>query len=422
MAETSEQTVAPGAEVTAKQIAKAHAQISAEVIRTPTLAMPAIDELLGGRIALKAENLQQTGSFKARGVSVKLASLGDSAAAGVVAGTAGNHGRALAWAARRHGVPCELFVPEDAPISKTEPAARLGAKLTRGQGTVDDCVERARERAESGGLTLVHPFDDPLVIRGQGGVGLELLEDVPDLAKVLVPLGGGGLAAGIAIAVKEQKPEVEVVGVQVAACASYPVSLEKGEPVTVKPTRTVADGIAVKRPGAITMPLIDRWLDEVVVVSDDEVGDAMAELLAEGKLVVEGAGAVGVAALAGGQVSPAESGSTAIVLSGGNLDETLLAAVARRSATRHGRGAVLFTTISDRPGSLARLLNAVAAAGASIVDVRHVREVVNLHVAETGIELILDTRDPEHTRQIIEDLSGRGYTVRRQHTTERSEE
>ena len=287
---------------------------------------------------------------------------------------------------------------------------------------MDDCVERARERAESGGLTLVHPFDDPLVIRGQGGVGVELLEDVPDLARVLVPLGGGGLAAGIAIAVKSAKPDVEVVGVQVAACASYPASLEKGHPVTVKPTRTVADGIAVKRPGEVTMPLIQRWLDEVVVVSDDEVGDAMAELLAEAKLVVEGAGAVGLAALATGRVQPAADGATAVVLSGGNVDETVLAAVARRSATRHGRGAVLFTTISDRPGARARRLAAVASAGASIVDVRHVREVVNLHVAETGIELILDTRDPEHTRQIVEDLSAAGYTVRRQHTTERSEE
>ena len=159
------------------------------MIRTPTLSLPAIDEMLGGRIALKAENLQQTGSFKARGVSVKLASLGEECARGVVAGTAGNHGRALAWAAKRRGIPCELFVPEDAPISKTEPAARLGADLTRCKGTVDDCVELAKERAEADGLTLVHPFDDLRVVTGQAGIGLELLEDVPDLAKVLVPLG-----------------------------------------------------------------------------------------------------------------------------------------------------------------------------------------------------------------------------------------
>ena len=211
------------------------------------------------------------------------------------------------------------------------------------------------------------------------------------------------------------------MGVQVEACASYPASLEKGEPVTVKPEATVADGIAVKRPGTLTLPLVERWLDEIAVVSDDEVGDAMAELLGEAKLVVEGAGAVGVAALAAGYEQPAANGVTAVVLSGGNVDESLLAAIARRSGSRHGRGAVLFTTISDRPGSLARLLEAVGATGASVVDVKHVREVVDLHVAETGVELILDTRDPEHTGQVIDDLSDRGYAVTRQHTSERSD-
>jgi threonine dehydratase len=411
--------VAVATEITGEEIAAAHAAIANEVIRTPTLHLPAIDDMLGGRIALKAENLQQTGSFKARGVSVKLESLGDACRKGVVAGTAGNHGRALAWAARRREIPCELFVPEDAPISKTEPAARLGASLTRCKGTVDDCVELAMERSQEEGLTLVHPFDDPQVIMGQAGIGLELLDQVPDLAKVLVPLGGGGLASGIAMAVKQARPKVEVVGIQVEACAAYPDSLKRGEPTVVDPAATVADGIAVKRPGKLTLPLIAEWLDRIVVVSDDQVGDAMAELLAEAKMVVEGAGAVGVAALAAGHEPPAEQGTTAVVLSGGNVDESLLGAIARRSGTRHGRGAVLFTTISDRPGSLAKLLVAVGGTGANIVDVRHVREVVDLHVAETGIELILDTRDPEHTRQIINDLTERGYPITRQHTSER---
>ncbi len=413
--------MAEGSEISGEEIAAAHAAVAADVILTPTLSLPAIDEMLGGRIGLKAENLQQTGSFKARGVSVKLNSLGEECSKGVVAGTAGNHGRALAWAAKRRGIPCELFVPEDAPISKTEPAARLGASVTRCKGTVDDCLKLATERAEEDGLTLVHPFDDPKVITGQAGIGLELLDQLPDLAKVVVPLGGGGLACGIAIAVKQHRPEVEVVGVQVEACAAYPASLEKGEAVTVTPSATVADGIAVKRPGKLTLPLVDRWLDGITVVSDDEVGDAMAELLGEAKLVVEGAGAVGVAALACGYEQPAEQGTTAVILSGGNVDETLLAAIARRSGSRHGRGAVLFTTIPDRPGSLAQLLEAVGTSGASVVDVRHVREVVDLHVAETGVELILDTRDPEHTGQVIDDLSDRGYAITRQHTSERSD-
>jgi threonine dehydratase len=404
------------AEIGLEQIAAAREAVSGQYAHTPSLRLPAIDEMLGGVIALKAENLQPSGSFKIRGASHKLARLGAGCERGVVAGTAGNHGRALAYAARLRGVPCELFVPDDAPISKTEPAAELGAGLERCKGTVDDCVALARERAEEAGLAFVHPFDDADVVAGQGTAGLELLEDVPDLARVLVPLGGGGLAAGIAIAVRSQRPEVEVIGVQVESCPSYPVSLAEGHPVTVKPQTTVADGIAVKRPGEITMPLIERWLADVVVVSEDQVGDAMAVLLAEAKQVVEGAGAVGVAALACGRVSPSAKGTTAVVLSGGNVDETVLAAIARRSGSRRGRGAILFTLISDRPGSLARLLDSVGTTGASVVDVRHVRDVVDLHVAETGVELILDTRDIGHTDEVVEELRTQGYEVRRLHT------
>ena len=404
-------------EIGPERIAAARATVASGCGRTPALRLGAIDELLGAAVALKAESLQQTGSFKVRGVSVKLDALGDQAANGVTAGTAGNHGRALAWAARRRGVPCELFVPADAPISKTEPAARLGASVQRCEGSVDECLQLAHSRADEGGLAFVHPFDDPDVIAGQGSIGLELLEQVPDLARVVVPLGGGGLASGIAIAVKSERPETEVIGVQVEACAAYPRSLERGEPVAVDAGVTVADGIAVKRPGELTLPLIERWLDDVVVVTEDEVGDAMAELLAEAKLVVEGAGAVGVAALLAGRARPARDGLTAVVLSGGNIDETMLAAISRRSGTRHGRGAVLFTTIADRPGSLARLLEAVGATGASVVDVQHVRDAVDLHVAETGVELILETRDREHTATIVHELRERGYEVSQQHPT-----
>ena len=405
-----------------ERIAAARGVVAETCARTPTLRLGGIDELLGGPVALKAENLQQTGSFKARGVSVKLDALGDRCEAGVVAGTAGNHGRALAWAARRRGVRCELFVPEDAAISKTEPAARLGAQVERCEGNVDECVALAQGRAKEGGLAFVHPFDDPDVIAGQGSIGLELLEEVPELSRVLVPLGGGGLAGGIAVAIKSERPEVEVIGVQVEACPSYPRSLEAGEPVAVDAAVTVADGIAVKRPGELTMPLVERWLDEVVVVGEDEVGDAMAELLAEAKQVVEGAGAVGIAALASGRAKLAGSGTTAVVISGGNIDETVLAAISRRSGTRHGRGAVLFTTIADRPGSLAQLLEAVGGTGASVVDVQHVRDAVDLHVAETGVELILETRDREHTAEIVAELRERGYRVDQQHPVEERSE
>ncbi len=392
-------------------IAAARERISALVTRTPALRVPSIDEQTGGRIAFKAESLQQGGSFKLRGATSKLTASPRACERGVVAGSAGNHGQAVALAARRHGVRCDLFVPVDAPVSKTAPAARLGARLHTLEGSVDDCVEAAREFAEAEQVEFIHPFDDPDVIAGQGSVGLELLEQVENLARVIVPLGGGGLISGVAIAVKSARPEVEVMGVQVDACAPYPGSLEAGRPEPVSAGRTVADGIAVKRPGVLTLPLVERWVDEVAVVSDDEAGDAMAVLLAGAKLVVEGAGAVGLAALLAGRVQPAEEGTTAVVLSGGNIDEEVLMAVARRSETLQGRGAVLFTRISDRPGGLAQLLEQVAAAGANVVDVRHLREGVALHMAETGVELVVETRGADHAEAIVRSLREEGYAV-----------
>ena len=317
------------------------------------------------------------------------------------------------WRPRRAGpgTSCDLFVPTDASVSKIEAAKRWGAEIHGCEGTIDDCVREARAHAEENGLSFVHPFDDLEVIAGQGSVGLELLEEVEDLAKVIVPLGGGGLTAGIAIAVKSRRPEVEVTGVQVESCAPYPDSLDSDSPVAITPGKTIADGIAVKRPGEITLPLLKRWLDGVAVVSDDQVADAMAALMADGKLVVEGAGAVGVAALLFGRASVADKGTTAVILSGGNLDPAMLEAVARRAIGGAGHAVVLSTRISDRPGSLAALLEVVAETGASVVEVRHVREGIELHIAETGVELILETRGHDHTESIVAALAEKGYEV-----------
>src|SRR5215210_3511873 len=397
--------------VSADDIRRTAEGIRGSVVRTPLLSFPAIEARARGRVALKCESLQHSGSFKMRGATAKLLSSTAAAERGVVAGTAGNHGHALALAAQRQGVSCDLFVPVGAPVSKTAPAARLGAHLHTGEGTVDDCVERALAFADAEGAEFVHPFDDPVVVAGQGTVGFELVEDAPDLARVLVPLGGGGLAAGIAIAVKSERPDVEVVGVQVEACAPYPGSLAAGEAVAVQAAETIADGIAVKRPGRLTLPLVEQWVDRVVVVGEDEVGDAMGVLLAEAKLVVEGAGAVGLAALLEGADEAAADGTTAVILSGGNVDEELLAAVARRSETKQGRGVVLLTTISDRPGSLARLLERVAETGANVVDVRHLREGVRLGMSETGVEMILETRGTEHAGEIVASLERHGYPI-----------
>jgi threonine dehydratase len=396
-------------EIERADIERARAAGEGHVRHTPILTSRTLGARCGGEIVLKAENLQRTGSFKLRGALAKIAALGPDCQAGVVAGSAGNHAQSLAYAARARGVPCEVFMPSDASIAKSDSAASLGATVHVIDGPVDDCVAAAQERARQQGLAFVHPFDDPDVIAGQATIGLELLDDVPRLAKVVVPVGGGGLASGLAIAVKSARPEVEVVGVQVEGCAPYPESLERGLPVPAISALTIADGIAVKRPGDVTLPLIRRWLDGVAVVAEDSVAEAMVTLLERAKLVVEGAGAVGVAALLDGRVAPAREGVTAVVLSGGNVDAGLLAAVARRHETESGRRLVLLMRISDRPGALAALLTRVAATGANLVEVSHVREGLDLHVRETAVELVLETRGRDHAAEIMTALEAAGY-------------
>jgi threonine dehydratase len=303
-------------------------------------------------------------------------------------------------------------MPDDAVISKGDAASALGAAVHRREGTVDECVAAARERADEGGLAFVHPFDDLDVVAGQGTLGLELLEDVPDLARLVVPVGGGGLASGVAIAVKRDQPEVEVIGVQVDRCAPYLESLDHGEPRTAGPAGpTIADGIAVKRPGEVTLPLVAEWLDGMAAVSEESVAEAMVFLLERARLVVEGAGAVGVAALLSGEVAPAARGRTVVVLSGGNVDAGLLAALIRRHETEAGRRLVVLTRVSDRPGGLARLLATVAGAGANLLDVQHVREGLELHVRETAVELVLETRGGGHAERVLAALGEEGYEV-----------
>jgi threonine dehydratase len=391
-------------------IEAARAEVERVARRTPVLSTRTISERAGGRVLLKAENLQRTGSFKVRGASAKLAALGERGCAnGVVAASAGNHAQGLAAAAAARGVRCEVFVPADAPIAKTEAARGQGAILHVGGDSVDDCIAAAEERAREGGLAFVHPFDDPDIVAGQGSLGLELLEEVPDLAKVVVPVGGGGLASGIAIAVKSARPEVEVVGVQAAACAPYPASLEAGRPVPVDTALTIADGIAVKRPGDLTLALLQEWLDDVAIVEDEDAAEAMVVLLERCKLVVEGAGAVGVAALLGGQVKPAAKGTTVAVLSGGNVDPGLLLSIARRHETLAGRRLVVLTRVPDRPGALANLLACVAQTGGNVVDVSHVREGFDLHVRETAVELVLETRGRDHADRVMTAMRAAGY-------------
>ena len=373
------------------------------------LSSATLSSRIGGTVALKAENLQRTGSFKPRGVSAKLAALGDACAGGVVTASAGNHGQALAYAARVRGVRCDVFMPETAPVAKIDAAEALGANIHLLGSTLDESLSAAHERAEQEKLAFVHPFDDPAVVAGQGSVGLELLSQVPDIAMVVVPIGGGGLASGIAIALKSECPDVRVIGVQVAACAPFPASLKAGEPVPVDTALTIADGIAVKRPGEVTLPLVRRWVDEIVVVPEDDVGEAMVFLLERSKVLVEGAGAVGVAALLAGLIPAPADGTTVVILSGGNVDAGLLAQIMRRHETQAGRRLVLLARISDRPGGLAALVTLVAELGANLIDVIHIREGLHLHVRETAVQLVLETRGQAHADKVLTAVRAAGY-------------
>jgi threonine dehydratase len=394
-----------------ERFADAHRE-SAPIARwTPVLTSASFSERCGGTVALKAECLQRTGSFKLRGALNKLRSL-PSDCSGVVAGSAGNHAQSLAYAARHYGIPCEVFMPDGAAVNKLAAVRAFGATVYQEGDSVDDCVALAQERGAQAGLTFVHPFDDEQIITGQAGVGVELVEDVPSLAKVVIPVGGGGLASGTALALKARQPDVQIVGVQAVACAPFPESLQQHEAITASAKPTIADGIAIKRPGGITLPLIDELLDDVVTVDDEAIADAMVLLLERSKLVVEGAGAAAAAALLTGAVQPASTGTTVAVLSGGNVDPELLGIIAVRGETRAGRRRRLFTRISDRPGGLAAMLASVAKAEANVITVEHVRDGVPLAVRETGVVVTVETRGDDHLAQLLEELRAHGYEVR----------
>jgi threonine dehydratase len=386
------------------------------VRHTPVLTSRSLSDECGGTVLLKAENLQRTGSFKLRGALAKvdrIAAAAGAGAAGVVAGSAGNHAQSLAYAARARGLACEVFMPAEASLAKVAAVRGFGGTVRLGGDSVDECVGRARERAAETGAVFVHPFDDPEIVAGQGTLGLELLEEVPELATVVVPVGGGGLVSGVAGVLKAARPDIHVVGVQVESCSAYPASLQRGEPVEVPGGPTIADGIAIKRPGGLVLPLVQAWVDEVVLVGENDVAEAMVVLLERAKLVVEGAGAVGVAALLAGAVVPTHRGATVVVLSGGNVDAGLLATVALRHETAEGRRLRFFTRVEDRPGGLARLLTLIAQLGGNLVTVTHVREAVPLHLRQTGVDLLLETRGADHAAEIVAALEAAGYEVER---------
>ncbi len=383
-------------------------RVIAEVVkRTPVISSLTLSADMGGNVVLKAENLQRTGAFKIRGATNKVASLGDAAARGVTTGSAGNHAQALAFAARHFGVPCEIFVPVGAAITKIDACRALGAVVVERGAALAEAVGAAKDRAGESGMTFCSPFDDAAIVAGQGTLGLELVEDIDHLATVIVPLGGGGLISGTAIAVKSQRPDVRVIGVQAAVCAPYAGGSPADGPVV-----TLADGIAVKYPGELTGPLVDAWVDEVVVVDEDAIADAMVLLMDRAKLYVEGAGAVGVAALLSQAVAPATHGSTCVVLSGGNVDLGVVPSLIRRHENSAGRRLSVVARIDDRPGSLAHLLAVFADGGADLIEVQHVREGLELHVRETGIHATFAVRSGDQAAALIDSARASGYEIR----------
>ncbi len=375
------------------EIEAAARTISGLVRLTPVLPAREISERVGAPVGLKAENLQRTGSFKTRGAINKVAGLAASELErGLVAASAGNHAQAVAVAARSRDAVAKVVMPADAPLAKVEAVRGYDAEVEFVEGGYDDAAALARELSEGEGMTLIPPFDDPAVIAGQGTVGLEIAEQAPATTTVVVPIGGGGLAAGIAIAIEAKLPGARVVGVV-------------AEP---RAKATICDGIAIKRPGTVTAPLLDAHVDQVLSVTDDEVAEAMVLLLERSKLVVEGAGAAAVAALLSGRVDPGD-GEVCAVLSGGNVDATRLTECIRMGETAAGRRLVFSTVVPDRPGALARLLEEVAEAGANVLDVVHIREGVDLHVRETGIRLVLQTDGREHGDRVLAAVREQGF-------------
>ena len=379
---------------------------------TPHLFSYTLSALLDTPIYLKPESLQRTGSFKLRGACHRISALPEEhRRAGVIAASAGNHAQGVALAAQFFGIPATVVMPEPTPLNKIQRTAAAGAQvLLRGE-TVDEALEFAREEAARRGQTLIHGYDDPLIIAGQGTVGLEIIQDLPDCGTIVVPVGGGGLIAGIALAVKSLRPDTRIVGVQASGCPSALRALEAGRPVSVARPRTIADGIRVGRVGDLPFSIFQPRVDAIVLVEDEEISRALVVLMEKSKLVVEPAGAVGVAALLAGRIQRLIP-PVSVVLSGGNIDTNFFIRILERGLTQEGRLVLLRVGILDKPGQLAKVLALLAEVGSNVLDVKHYRAGWQLPLEGTELEILLETRDAAHGRAIVSRLEAAGYPVR----------
>jgi len=393
----------------------ARERVTGVVQVTPLDSSRYLSEILGSPVYLKCENLQRTGSYKIRGAYNRLSLLTEEEKArGVVAASAGNHAQGVAYAARELGIKATIFMPVGVPLPKLQATKDYGAEVVLRGHTVDEPLRAAADFARTTGAVLIHPFDHEDIIAGQGTLGLEIYEQKPDVDTVIVPIGGGGLISGVASAIKQRAAvdgrTVRIIGVQAANASPYPISLEKGEPTQITILPTIADGIAVSKPGELNFEIVRRVVDEVVTVSEDDMAQALLVLLERAKLVVEPAGAVGVAAILSGQVTG--SGTTVVILSGGNIDPMIMERVISHGLAASERYLKLRIPLPDRPGQLARVSALVAECNANVVEVLHTRHGGGLLISQVELELHIETRGPEHAEQLLERLRDEGFEPR----------
>lgn len=400
---------------TLADIRAARVRVSTVAEVTPMESSRYLADVVGSPVFMKCENLQRTGSYKIRGAYNRLSLLtDDEKARGVVAASAGNHAQGVAFAARELGIAATIFMPLGVALPKLQATRDYGAHVVLRGHTVSEPLRAAAEFARTTGAVFIHPFDHPDVVAGQGTVGLEILEQCPDVDTVVIPIGGGGLISGVASAIRQQSAltgrSVRIVGVQAVNAAAYPISLQLGVPTDVAILPTISDGIAVGRPGELNFAIVQAAVDEVVTVSDDDTAQAMLTLLERAKLVVEPAGAVGVAAILSGQVR--SSGTTVVILSGGNIDPLMMERVISHGLAASERYLKLRIPLPDRPGQLARTAAIVAEANANVVEVLHTRHGSGLQISQVELELHIETRGPDHADQVLARLRDEGYEPR----------
>ncbi|MCB1023159.1 MAG: threonine ammonia-lyase [Acidobacteria bacterium] len=396
-------------------IEKARITLDGIIAKTPMLPDNKLSEKIGAAAFSKAECLQRSGSFKIRGAYNKISQLTDEEKKrGVIAASAGNHAQGVALAASLHNIKATIVVPEYAPLTKVNATRGFGAEVILHGAGFDEAVAYSRVLQKERGLTYVHAFEDEQVIAGQGTIGIEIAEDLPDVTVVVVPIGGGGIISGIAIAVKTLLPHVRVVGVEAGNLAVINESLKAGKPVEMPFKSTIADGIAIKRPGELSLEIIKEYVDEVVEVSEEEIAYGIFHCVQNKHLVVEGAGAAGVAALLANKVKLNSNDVVCSVLCGGNIDANLLARILEQVLVREGRYIILKSLVDDRPGGLALMLKMVAEKGANVIEIFHRRAMWLAPFGRVGVEMLLEVKDDEHGQAVIEYLESAGYQIHRE--------